>query len=249
MQGSQAGRTPPRAPGREQLGRTVAEQIKRHILEHRLRPGDPLPTENELCATLGASRSSVREAMKTLAALDIVQIRHGNGTFVGSLSLAPLVASLTFRGRYSPGDDARVLAELVELRQLFEQGMAARIVAALDDDRLAELDAQVAAMTTATGAELVAADREFHRLLIEPTGNALVGQMTGAFWDVYAVVAPDLATASDAETRQALDAHRSLVAAARTRDPGAFVTAVEAHYAPLRQRLTAAAGPVGRTNR
>ena len=58
----------------------VTERIKHYILENKLQPGDPLPTEAELCDALGASRTSIREAVKTLNALDIVNVRHGHGT-------------------------------------------------------------------------------------------------------------------------------------------------------------------------
>ena len=63
------------------------DAIKSYILRERLQPGDVLPTETQLCDTIGASRSSVREAVRKLEALNIVKVEHGKGTFVGSLSL------------------------------------------------------------------------------------------------------------------------------------------------------------------
>lgn len=94
-------------PSRTLLRQEVVEGIKRYILDERLRPGDPLPTEPALCEALGASRSSVREAVKILDALDIVDVRHGHGTYVGRLSLSALVESLTFRGLLSPTTTSR----------------------------------------------------------------------------------------------------------------------------------------------
>ena len=81
--------------------RRVSSQIQREvmqlILDRKLRAGAPLPTEAELMEDLGVSRNSVREALKALQALDIVEIRHGYGTYVGEASLTPLVDGLTFR--------------------------------------------------------------------------------------------------------------------------------------------------------
>src|SRR5688572_20396388 len=96
-----SGRAAPMQPRAE----STAQQVKAYILRNHLRPGDLLPTETELCDTLGVSRSSVREAIRRLATLDIVEVRHGYGTFVGNLTLAPLVEGLVFRGTLSPGDE------------------------------------------------------------------------------------------------------------------------------------------------
>ena len=73
---------------------TTINAIKDYILQTHLKPGDPLPTEAQLCADLGVSRSSVREAVRTLVALDIVQVRHGHGMFVGQVSMRPMIESL-----------------------------------------------------------------------------------------------------------------------------------------------------------
>lgn len=58
----------------------AANGITEYIKRNQLRPGDPLPTEANLCEALNLSRSSVREAVRTLSSLDIVEVRHGHGT-------------------------------------------------------------------------------------------------------------------------------------------------------------------------
>src|SRR5690606_5758741 len=98
-------------PQSRMLRSTIYEEIKGLILRSGLKPGDPIPTEAELCQVLGVSRSSVREAVRTLATLDIVEVRHGHGTVVGQMSLAPLVETLVFRGVLSPGADLDALRE------------------------------------------------------------------------------------------------------------------------------------------
>ncbi|GAA1501718.1 FadR/GntR family transcriptional regulator [Dactylosporangium maewongense] len=223
------------------LRHAVTEQIKTYIIENRLKPGDSLPTEAELCEALNASRSSLREAIKTLAALDIVEVRHGFGMFVGRLSLSSLVESLTFRGLLSPEDDFQVLLDLIEVRQLFEQGMAGRIIERFDEGQLAELDRLVDQLDAGgAGESLVDTDRAFHDLLMQPLGNQLITQLNGAFWDVYTIVAPYLGIANREENADTVSAHRAMVEAVRRRDAASFAAAVVAHYAPVRQRIAAA---------
>lgn len=231
-------------PGRTLLRQEVVEGIKRYILDERLRPGDPLPTEPALCEALGASRSSVREAVKILAALDIVEVRHGHGTYVGSTSsLSALVESLTFRGLLSPDDDFQVMADLVDVRELFERGMADRIISSLDAGELDRLDSLVATMRetgVGDGHGFVAADRAFHALLVAPLGNDLIGQLSMAFWDVYTIVAPHLQGFTHADEAETVAAHQNIVDAARAGDVTAFLKALGEHYAPVRRRIAEA---------
>ena len=164
----------------------------RLIIARGLTPGDPLPTEAELCEELDVSRSSVREAIRTLSTLDIVDVRHGHGTYVGPMSLDPMVEALVFRGVLSPEGSLQSLREVVEVRLALDLSMAERVVAAAQVDAGGELDELVAEMVdkASRGERFLEADRLFHTKLFDAIGNRLVGQLVGAFWDCLLYTSP-----------------------------------------------------------
>lgn len=219
---------------------TTADQIKQLILARSLRPGDPLPTEAELCETLDVSRSSVREAIRTLSTLDIVDVRHGHGTFVGEMSLDPMVEALVFRGVLSPEGSLQALREVVEVRLALDLSMADRVVEAgaaqAEHPALSELVDEMVDKAS-RGENFLEADRAFHTQLFACTDNHLVGQLVGAFWDVHTAVLPQLQIAPPADIQKTAKAHGDMLDAVRAGDVEAYRRAVIEHYAPLQRVL------------
>lgn len=212
------------------------EKIKQFILSEQLRPGDLMPTELELCERLGVSRSSVREAVRTLAALDMVDVRHGTGTFVGHLSLAPLVDSLAFRSVLSPSESNKELRQIVETRTALDLGITEQVVGALHGNPSAELHRLVDEMVELAheGQSFAAQDRAFHStLLTVATGNALIVALVEALWDVHTILIEQLDVPTPDDIVDTAKAHGAMVAAAEAGDAGAYRDAVDAHYRPL----------------
>lgn len=217
----------------------TAAQIKEYILINRLHPADPLPTESELGELLSVSRSSVREAVRTLSTLGIVDVRHGHGTFVGEMSLAGLVETLVFKGVLEPGDDLRALREIIEIRQALDLAMADRVTQALagtHDPRLWELVGSMAEAGS-KGETFAQQDRDFHTTLLSATNNSIIGPLVGAFWDVHTAVMPKLGVSLPDDLEATANAHGEMLRAAEAGDAAGYREAVHRHYAPLVRAL------------
>jgi DNA-binding FadR family transcriptional regulator len=213
----------------------VQEAVKKIILQRRLVAGDPLPTEVELMDELGTGRNTVREALKVLEAVGIVDIRHGFGTFVGRMSLAGLVDELAFHTRLSLHDS---LGHLIEVREALESGLVHRLIDLDPEPDLSpaagvivqmEAEAKVGAVSPET-------DRHFHDVLYRPLGNPLVGQLLGAFWEVYHQLRDDLGT-PDETPEDVARKHRAIYAAVLEGDKAAATEAMRDHFAGVRSRL------------
>ena len=214
---------------------TAINAIKDYILAKHLHPGDPLPTESQLCADLGVSRSSVREAVRTLVALDIVTVRHGHGTFVGEVSMRPMVESLVFRGLLKPGDDFRSLRDVVEVRVTLDMALADDVVAVWKDRQDPRIDAALDEMEelAASGSTFSEQDHQFHSMLLEPLPNHLFQHLINAFWAVHTLTVPLLGAPTPEDMVHTVNAHRAMIDAARAGDTEAYRKAITDHYAPL----------------
>lgn len=229
----------PQEPVRERrVGSQVQRKVMQLILDRGLRPGALLPTEAELMEELGVSRNSVREALKALQALDIVEIRHGYGTYVGQASLTPLADGLTFRTLVQLADDTHALAEILQLREVLEEGLIRRVAVRITDEELAQLDAVVRGMERAaeTGAAFPELDREFHETLYRSLGNELVPQLLGAFWNVFHRVAGVRGWSSDPAPDVTVGRHRDIVTALRARDVEGAERAMADHFRGIEAR-------------
>jgi GntR family transcriptional regulator, transcriptional repressor for pyruvate dehydrogenase complex len=147
-------------------------KIKEMITSGELGPGDRLPKEADLAARLGLSRNSLREAVKALTLVNVLDVRHGDGTFVTSLDSAHLLDALSFMVDLHRDDS---VLQFFEVRRLLEPGVAALAATRISKSQLEDLRTLTEGLTPASGVdELVTNDLRFHRLIAEATGNAVV---------------------------------------------------------------------------
>jgi len=144
--------------------------IQELIRSGDLPPGSRLPPEPELAVQLGVGRSSIREAVKALELTRVLDVRHGDGTFVTSLEPHLLLQGVGFAIELVRDDS---VLEVVEVRRLFEPaatGLAARRIDAVTLDRLA---GHVTGMEQAGDdqEQLIHHDHAFHSAVYAATGN------------------------------------------------------------------------------
>ena len=212
----------------------VQDALKAHIVEQGLRPGDMLEPEGRIAERLGVSRVTVREAVKALSSLGILESRRGSGVFVREFSFDAVLDALP----YGLLTDLRRLDEVLEIRRLLEVGLVDRVVAELAPARLAELQDVVARMWThVDDADARAADdRAFHRALLADLGNETVLKLLDVFWRAFrtAVERVDLRTDDPARTTRD---HAAIVEAGAGGDAAGARAALERHYHGIAGRL------------
>lgn len=202
-----------------------------------LKPGDQLPPERKLAETFNVSRPTLREALRALAVLGVVEVRHGGGVFVSQLEASDLLAPLTFFLTLRAAE----VEKLYEARRLIEGEIAA--LAATHGDQLAfdELDALIAAQQEAMAdpERYRDVDAAFHRRLGDLSGNEFLSRaaqslnVLGQEFRKLASETPNVISTSIAD-------HRIIVEAIRRRDAAAARQAMITHMNHVLQTTDAA---------
>ncbi|MCS5718498.1 FadR family transcriptional regulator [Herbiconiux sp. CPCC 205763] len=150
-------------------------KIKDMILRGELAPGDRLPPEKELSERLGLSRSSMREAVKALEVIRVLDVRRGDGTYVTSLEPRLLLEAMSFV--VDLHDDDSIL-DLFAVRRILEPAAASLAAGRMDGERIELLRRQIAGIDGSDSVEdLVAHDLEFHAAIVDAAGNSYLSTL------------------------------------------------------------------------
>jgi GntR family transcriptional repressor for pyruvate dehydrogenase complex len=202
-------------------------KIKEMILAGDLKPGDRLPPEKELGEALGLSRSSLREAVKALEIIRVLDVRRGDGTYVTSLSPSLLLDALSFVVDVHQDDS---VLELFEVRRILEPaaaGLATPRMTGADIAHLRELLAQVDG--TPSVDELVANDIVFHRYICERSGNAYLTRMLDALSSSTLRARVWRGLTQEGSVQRTLTEHRAIVDALEVGDADLVAAQMTVH--------------------
>ncbi|GAA2980631.1 FadR/GntR family transcriptional regulator [Streptomyces fulvorobeus] len=214
------------------------EKIKEMIVSGALRPGDRLPKESELAAELGLSRNSLREAVRALSLIRILDVRQGDGTYVTSLDPQLLLEAMSFVVDFHRDD---TVLEFLAVRRILEPAATAMAAGLISDAQLDLLGSRLNALGGNPSVEqLVAADLEFHRGIAQSSGNSvLCSLLDGLSGPTTRARVWRGLTQEDAVSRT-LHEHRAILSALRDRDAEAARAWATVHVASVEQWLRSA---------
>lgn len=217
------------------LHHSVQEAIRAYILENNLQPDDILPAENDLAQQLNVSRSSVREAIKGLESLGLLEARRGSGVFVREFSFDPILENL----QYGLISDLKALTELLEIRRVLETGMVGRAISKMTEDRLTALEEILAQMGSRAEADeaFPDEDRAFHQVLFADIDNQTLLKLLDIFWIVMRRVSEQNPALWDNNPKWTYQLHAEIVEALRSADAERVREALSNHYGGLESRL------------
>jgi GntR family transcriptional repressor for pyruvate dehydrogenase complex len=219
-----------------QKQQTVAEAISAEILDllrqKELKPGDKLPPERELAELLGVSRPSLREALRALSIMKVVEVRQGDGTYVSALKPEELVEHLEFVFML---DDSTTL-QLFEARKIVESGNAALAAERISDEELAALHAclEKSERSVHDPEAFLQADIELHEIITRAARNPVLERFMASI-KTLGRASRHRTSRMPGVTKMVVLHHRQIVAALELRDPAATSAAMLQHLEYVEQ--------------
>jgi len=200
---------------RPTLNETVRDYVKQYILDYELSAGDPLPPEVHIAQELGVGRGSVREAIKALQSLGIVEVRRGDGLYVRAFSLDPIVET----ARYGMRFNATSLSELAQIRLFLERAAIEDVVKQISEEDLDQLEdlMKLWKRRMRAGEDYEDLDEQFHRILYGTLNNQMFMSLFELFWLAFESLGAPVVV-EDGPAEKEFENHRAILDAVSARD-------------------------------
>jgi len=213
--------------------RIVLEKIESDLLDGVLSPGDRLPPERELAATLGVGRSSVREALRVLEVMGLIRTGTGSGPTAGAIIIATPRGGLSALLRLQVAAQGFPIDDVMRTRLVLESAVAGALASDPQRDT-ASARTIVEAMDAAglSPAEFLALDAQLHLALAEASGNVVIAAMMSGLRSAiesYVLAGAEQIPDWDATVTRLRSEHRAIVAAVDAGDAIAARTLIHDH--------------------
>ena len=208
---------------RSKVYEEVAKQLERLILK-KLQPGDKLPAERELAEMFGVSRSSIRDAIRSLELVGLVEPRQGAGTVVREVSAESLVNPLTIVLA------RQQISELLDFRKMLEPPLAARAATHASIEDITEMEEILRRQDDKLrrGELAIEEDSEFHYNVAMASDNSVVLKVLDVLMDLLRETR-ERALQVEGRPQKSLAGHRRILMAIKRRDPAAAEDAMRRH--------------------
>jgi DNA-binding FadR family transcriptional regulator len=210
-------------------------KIKEMIVAGDLKPGQKLPREADLAEALGLSRSSLREAVKALSVIRILDVRQGDGTYVTSLAPEILLDALSFVVDLHQDD---TVLDILEVRRIIEPAATAMACLRISEEEIQGLYALIGDMTEdSTLEDLIRDDMVFHGRIASASGNDYLAGLLEGLSSKTARARIWRGVTEGKATSRTLAEHRAIVDALAARDVEAARAWATIHVAGVEQWL------------
>ena len=212
----------------------VAARLRRLIADGRLKPGDKLPPERELASALGVSRTSVRDAIRTLQATGLLEPRQGEGTVIRELStdtvVGPIASALLTR--------RDLLVDLMAVRKMIEPAMAREAARHARPDEIRQMEAILSrqAARLEAGGLAIEEDSAFHDMIARASRNQVVPKVLDALMDLLRE-GRERSLQGRGRPQRSLRGHRQILEAIRQRDAALAARAMLNHLEQIEETL------------
>ncbi|WP_024875977.1 FadR/GntR family transcriptional regulator [Saccharomonospora piscinae] len=214
---------------------SAIEAIKQMIVAGELRPGDRLPREADLADRLGLSRNSLREAVRALALIHVLDVRQGDGTYVTSLEPALLMDAMGFVVDFHRDD---TVLQFLEVRRILEPAATAMAARSMSQADIAELGTLLDSLgDNPTVEELVTNDLEFHHRIAAGTGNQVLCSFVDSVSGRTQRARTWRGITQDAAVARTLSEHRAIQQALAQRQPDVARSWATVHIAGVEEWL------------
>lgn len=215
------------------LSHRVMDEIRHAMLNGDLKPGDRLPTETSLSESLGVGKSSIREAVKMLEVLGVVETRQGDGSYIASSQKEQHVNPLVYQLILLQGGENRIF----ELRAMFEPAYTMLALQNVTDEDLRKLKKvhEQFCERVANGAQQADDDLDFHRAILDATHNPYVIRIGETILQLFSAT---IAKSMKHIPERAVQDHERILDAFLRKDPASLQTAIHHSFEGWKSMMT-----------